>query len=168
MAEGIRFATESEALRCTGRQMGRAPARQRRETQAIDWPDGPMSRVALTRAAIEAQRALREAAFAAATAAARARTMAAMLDQALEGLVGAEAAPVAEGPRRVTSSPIKLRPRDREVLALVAEGRSNKSIAEALFVFPNTVKTHVASLLRKHDVGTRTQLAAVAATRTVR
>jgi two-component system response regulator DegU len=54
------------------------------------------------------------------------------------------------------------------VLALVAEGRSNKSIAEALFVSPNTVKTHVASLLRKHDVGTRTQLAAVAATRTVR
>ena len=168
MAEGIRFATETEALRGTDHQMGPAPAQQGREAHPIDRPDGPMSRVALTRAAIGAQRALREAAFAAATAAARARTMAAMLDQALESLVGAEVAPVADGPSRVTSSPIALSLREREVLALVAAGRSNTSIAEALYVSPNTVKTHVASLLRKHDVGTRAQLAAVAATRTVR
>jgi two-component system response regulator DegU len=48
------------------------------------------------------------------------------------------------------------------VLALVAEGRSNKAIAEALFVSPNTVKTHVASLLTKFQVDSRTQLAAIA------
>jgi DNA-binding NarL/FixJ family response regulator len=49
------------------------------------------------------------------------------------------------------------------VLALVAEGHSNRAIAEALFVSPNTVKTHVASLLRKHDASSRAQLAALAA-----
>ena len=49
------------------------------------------------------------------------------------------------------------------VLALVAEGRSNKAIAEALFVSPNTVKTHVASLLNKLHAESRVQLAAIAA-----
>jgi DNA-binding NarL/FixJ family response regulator len=44
----------------------------------------------------------------------------------------------------------------------VAEGRSNKSIAETLFVSPNTVKTHVAALLTKLEVETRVQLAALA------
>jgi DNA-binding NarL/FixJ family response regulator len=48
------------------------------------------------------------------------------------------------------------------VLALVAQGQTNKAIAEALFVSPNTVKTHVASLLTKLDVDTRAQLAAIA------
>lgn len=56
-----------------------------------------------------------------------------------------------------------LSPREREVLALVAEGRSNKAIAAALFVSPNTIKTHVASLLTKLDADTRAQLAAIAA-----
>lgn len=56
----------------------------------------------------------------------------------------------------------RLSPREREVLALVAQGRTNKAIAEALFVSPNTVKTHVASLLTKLDVETRAQLAVIA------
>jgi len=56
----------------------------------------------------------------------------------------------------------RLSPREREVLALVAEGRSNKAIAAALFVSPNTVKSHVAALLTKLEVETRVQLAALA------
>ena len=56
----------------------------------------------------------------------------------------------------------RLSPREREVLALVAQGQTNKAIAEALFVSPNTVKTHVASLLTKLDVDTRAQLAVIA------
>jgi DNA-binding NarL/FixJ family response regulator len=51
------------------------------------------------------------------------------------------------------------------VLALVAEGRSNKAIAAALFISPNTVKTHVASLLNKLGADSRVQLAAFAARR---
>jgi DNA-binding NarL/FixJ family response regulator len=55
-----------------------------------------------------------------------------------------------------------LSPREREVLMLVAAGQTNKAIADALYVSPNTVKTHVSSLLHKLQVDTRVQLAAIA------
>jgi DNA-binding NarL/FixJ family response regulator len=42
-----------------------------------------------------------------------------------------------------------LTPREREVLSLMAEGRSNVGIAERLFVTEKTVETHVASILGK-------------------
>lgn len=53
-------------------------------------------------------------------------------------------------------------PREREVLVLLAEGRTNKAIAEALFVAPSTIKTHVTSLLTKLDAENRAHLAAIA------
>jgi DNA-binding CsgD family transcriptional regulator len=56
-----------------------------------------------------------------------------------------------------------LSPREREVLALLAEGRSNQQIAAALFVSPRTVSNHVASILAKLDVPTRAAAAAFAA-----
>lgn len=47
--------------------------------------------------------------------------------------------------------------REREVLQLLADGRSNKEIAARLGLSPNTVKTHVASLFAKLRVARRTQ-----------
>jgi DNA-binding CsgD family transcriptional regulator len=47
--------------------------------------------------------------------------------------------------------------REYEVLGLLALGRSNKEIADALFVSQNTVKTHVARLYDKLDVSRRTE-----------
>ena len=47
--------------------------------------------------------------------------------------------------------------REREVLQLLADGRSNKEIAARLDLSPNTVKTHVASLFGKLRVARRTQ-----------
>lgn len=47
--------------------------------------------------------------------------------------------------------------RELEVLALLADGRSNKEIAGRLEVSPNTVKTHVAKLYGKLDVRRRTE-----------
>jgi DNA-binding CsgD family transcriptional regulator len=47
--------------------------------------------------------------------------------------------------------------REREVLQLLADGRSNKEIAAKLGLSPNTVKTHVASLFDKLRVARRTQ-----------
>ena len=47
--------------------------------------------------------------------------------------------------------------RECEILALLASGQSNKELARALAISPNTVKTHVASLYDKLDVQKRMQ-----------
>jgi DNA-binding NarL/FixJ family response regulator len=47
--------------------------------------------------------------------------------------------------------------REREVLGLLAAGRSNKEIARQLEVSPNTVKTHVSRLFEKLSVRRRTE-----------
>jgi DNA-binding NarL/FixJ family response regulator len=49
----------------------------------------------------------------------------------------------------------ELTPREREVLALVAEGRSNASIARRLGLAEKTVETHVRSILSKLGLHTR-------------
>ncbi len=49
--------------------------------------------------------------------------------------------------------------REREVLALIADGRSNREIARALVLSEKTVKTHVSNILMKLDVADRTQAA---------
>ncbi len=47
--------------------------------------------------------------------------------------------------------------REMEVLRLMAEGNSNKEIAERLFVSENTVKTHISNLFIKVDAKRRTE-----------
>ncbi|MFC5032524.1 response regulator transcription factor [Streptomyces sp. So13.3] len=49
--------------------------------------------------------------------------------------------------------------REREVLTLIADGRSNREIARALVLSEKTVKTHVSNILMKLDVSDRTQAA---------
>ena len=55
-----------------------------------------------------------------------------------------------------------LTPREREVLALIARGRSNKLIARELAISEKTVKTHVGHVLAKLGVTDRTQAAVIA------
>ena len=57
----------------------------------------------------------------------------------------------------------ELTPREREVLRLLAEGLTNRQIAERLVVSEHTVHRHVANILRKLDVSSRTAAAAHAA-----
>jgi len=52
--------------------------------------------------------------------------------------------------------------REREVLAKVAEGLTNKEIARALKISPGTVKIHVERIIGKLDAGDRTQAAVMA------
>jgi DNA-binding NarL/FixJ family response regulator len=52
--------------------------------------------------------------------------------------------------------------REREVLALVAEGLSNQEIADRLVVSPLTAKTHVSRAMSKLDVRDRAQLVVLA------
>ena len=53
-----------------------------------------------------------------------------------------------------------LTPREREVLALVAEGRTNRQIAEALFISDKTASVHVSNILAKLGVANRAEAAA--------
>ncbi len=57
--------------------------------------------------------------------------------------------------RRAEPTGPQLSAREREVLSLIAHGRSIPSIAEALFLAPSTVKTHVQRLYEKLGVGDR-------------
>jgi DNA-binding NarL/FixJ family response regulator len=58
---------------------------------------------------------------------------------------------------RSEPQPADLSPREREVLALIARGATNKEIADDLFLSPHTVKDHTSSLYRKLDVRNRAE-----------
>lgn len=68
---------------------------------------------------------------------------------------------------RLTEAPpaTALTPRESEVIALLAEGLSNKAIALRLGIAPNTAKFHVARLSEKLDASGRTEAVITAARR---
>ena len=55
----------------------------------------------------------------------------------------------------------ELTAREREIAALVADGRRNREIAESLFLSVRTVEGHLGRIFRKLDVDSRTRLAAL-------
>lgn len=58
----------------------------------------------------------------------------------------------------------QLSPRELDVVRLVADGQTNRQIAESLFLSPKTVATHVDAAMRKLNVTSRTALAVAAVT----
>jgi DNA-binding NarL/FixJ family response regulator len=74
-------------------------------------------------------------------------------------LLAPEAAGALIRPEQQTPSLDALTAREREVLAELARGRSNREIARALHVSEKTVKAHVSSVLAKLGVQDRTQAA---------
>jgi DNA-binding NarL/FixJ family response regulator len=71
-----------------------------------------------------------------------------------------EKAPEPAPPR--PGSELGLTDRELQVLALVGRGLSNAQIAQTLFISPKTVSVHVTNILRKLDLTSRVQAAAVA------
>ena len=69
----------------------------------------------------------------------------------------AEYAAAGEEADRLRASVEQLTDREREVLRLVARGKSNRDIADELFVGHETVKSHVGAVLTKLGVSGRTQ-----------
>jgi two-component system response regulator NreC len=57
--------------------------------------------------------------------------------------------------------------REREIFQLVAEGRSNKEIADLLFVSPNTIETHRAHIMEKLDLHSAAEIVLYAVRRGV-
>ena len=67
-------------------------------------------------------------------------------------------------PERVADA-VPLTEREREVLPLLVEGKSNVEIAAALFISPRTAKNHIASILTKLGTDNRIQAAVEAVRR---
>ncbi|MEO3749756.1 AAA family ATPase [Streptomyces sp. B6B3] len=75
---------------------------------------------------------------------------------------GVDLAPAPPEPKPEPTDRFGLTPRERDVLALVAAGRSNRQIAEELFISPKTASVHVSNILAKLAVSGRGEAAALA------
>jgi DNA-binding CsgD family transcriptional regulator len=88
-------------------------------------------------------------------------TDAAMRDTFLERAAAQLPRPSAPTPRRAARDAFDgLTEREREIAALIAQGRSNRAIAETLVLSERTVATHVGNILAKLNVASRAQIAA--------
>ena len=52
----------------------------------------------------------------------------------------------------------ELTPQQMQIAAMVAEGRTNRNIADSLFLSPKTIEFHLGHVFRKLDVSNRTEL----------
>jgi DNA-binding NarL/FixJ family response regulator len=76
-----------------------------------------------------------------------------------EKMIAAPVVDVVEAPTSEPPEYEELTPREQEVLRLIAAGKSNREIAEALYISERTVKNHVNSILRRLNLRDRTQAA---------
>jgi DNA-binding CsgD family transcriptional regulator/tetratricopeptide (TPR) repeat protein len=87
-----------------------------------------------------------------------------VLRERLEALSRRARIPLSDepAPSATGDDPFGLTPREREVLTLVAAGRTNRQIGEELFMSEKTASVHVSRILAKLDVSTRGEAGAVA------
>jgi ATP/maltotriose-dependent transcriptional regulator MalT len=129
-----------------------------REVAGAPLPTPEQSRYADLTARVRGQ--LREDMFASAWAQGRAASM----EEAIALALRSEPAPAEQAtPPETPDGADILTRREREVAELIAAGRSNREIAEALVVAVKTVDSHVEHIFRKLGVQTRTEVAVWAA-----
>ncbi|MFE0463275.1 AAA family ATPase [Kitasatospora sp. NPDC058965] len=95
------------------------------------------------------------------------RQIARLADRAGVARMLAAAAPAPQGARAAENEPagaaaFHLTPRETDVLRLLADGRTNRQIAEELFISPKTASVHVSNILAKLEVSGRGEAAALA------
>ena len=88
------------------------------------------------------------------------RAMTAGRTRSLEELTPAMLEPVAFPAESAASEPSLLTPRETEVARLLVEGKTNPEIAADLFISERTVQSHVANIMAKLGVNSRTAVAA--------
>jgi predicted ATPase/DNA-binding CsgD family transcriptional regulator len=122
----------------------------------------PPQQIYVERIRARARGSLSASAFAAAWAEGRSLSFADVVADAM-----AFCASVLEPPslQQKTGNHVGLTPRELDVLRLLVEGRSDREIAEALFIGTRTVQTHMANLFAKLGVNARAEAAAVAVRR---
>ena len=97
-----------------------------------------------------------EEAFASAWAAGRALSLAEAVAEALHDSPDTAEQRTSVGPASL-SERYGLTVREGEVLRLIADGRSNPAIAEALYISPRTAQTHVQNIFTKLGVSSRAE-----------
>jgi DNA-binding NarL/FixJ family response regulator len=165
--EGLAGAAATQGLAEHGARLFGATEALR---ESLGWPLPPISRADYDReiAAVRAQ--LEEATFAAAWAAGRALSLDQAIAEAerfaLETPPAQTAAEALGQARQKTSAGADrlgtLTPRERQVLTLVAQGYTNRAIADTLVITERTAEIHVSNILAKLGVTSRTQAAAFA------
>lgn len=89
--------------------------------------------------------------------AARAAAVGLIVGERSDAVSDSVATPPAFAPDPTDRSGSELTSREREVLELLARGKTNASIAVALGVSPNTIKYHLSGLFAKLEVGSRSE-----------
>lgn len=82
--------------------------------------------------------------------------------RSLPGLAGLSEGGASPGAAAAAALPDGLSEREADVIALLAEGFTNRQIADELFISPNTAANHVRAILRKTASANRTEAAAYA------
>jgi non-specific serine/threonine protein kinase len=88
----------------------------------------------------------------------------AALDDLVRAALGRDVGPVLKKSTPSPSEPA-LSEREREVATLVAEGLTNRQIADRLVLSPRTIESHVARIMGRLGVDSRAQIAAWVASR---